>query len=964
MADGRVVVEAILDATNVTKQIGSLKSELKGISWDNIKAGDEKAQSLGKAFESAGTACTAKLTAPIVAAGTAAFGVAANYQQSASQIQAALGVSAQEAEHFKDIGATIYEGAWGDSMEDVTDALLTVKENFHDLDDASLQSITESALMLRDTFDMDVSESIRGAENLATAFGISGTEAMDLITVAAQNGLNSTDELGDNLAEYATLFQENGYSAEQMFSVLQAGLDAGAYNLDKVNDLVKEFGIRIADGSVKTAVDELGGSFKTTFDTLQASGASNQEIFTALAGEIANCSTEQEKAAAVSAIFGSQGEDAGFKVIEAMGQAAQSYDDVAGAADRAKEAAGDNFASKLESASRTIMGALEPLGEPLVNIAENVAGLVQAFGEWFSGIGEGGQMAIVTIAGIVAAIGPVLTTVGKIIPAISQIGPAISKIGPAFTAFKTAAGGALTAVKTALGGLSGPVGIVIGIIAALAAAFVGLYNNCEPFRNAVDGLVAALGEAFAPVAQALGDLFNNVLMPALQAFGDFIGNLLAGALTGLAEFISGTIAPALQSFGDFISNTIVPALQQFGEWLGGGIMTGLQALGDVIMNVILPAIQSFAEFLSGAVLSAVQAFADFLGNTWTAISSACTAAFEGLASFFSGLWEGISSTASSIWEGISSTLSGIWEGISSAASSIWEGISSTLSGIWDALSSTASSVWEGISSALSGIWEGISSTASSIWEGISSTLSGIWEGLSSTCSSIWEGVSSTLSSIWDGISSTASTVWEGISSCITDIVDTVGSAIESGFQAACDAGAAAFEWLRGVVEGAMNGIQSIVDSVVGAVSSAFDWISSTASSIGNAIGGFFGISAASEEGPGIPIAPVPVPNPSDLPIEWYAKGGLFNGPSVIGVGEAGTEAVIPLSGADMAPFAAAIGENMSKDTGDTNVNVNVNIEKFVNAAEDDIDKLTDKISVAIQRKITREKRQKGYGYAV
>ena len=45
--------------------------------------------------------------------------------------------------------------------------------------------------------------------------------------------------LGDNLAEYATLFEENGYSAGEMFDILQAGLEGGAYNLDKVNDLVE-----------------------------------------------------------------------------------------------------------------------------------------------------------------------------------------------------------------------------------------------------------------------------------------------------------------------------------------------------------------------------------------------------------------------------------------------------------------------------------------------------------------------------------------------------------------------------------------------------------------------------------------------------------------------------------------------------------------------------------------------------
>ena len=39
-------------------------------------------------------------------------------------------------------------------------------------------------------------------------------------------------------------------------------------------------------------------------------------------------------------------------------------------------------------------------------------------------------------------------------------------------------------------------------------------------------------------------------------------------------------------------------------------------------------------------------------------------------------------------------------------------------------------------------------------------------------------------------------------------------------------------------------------------------------------------------------------NPPSVPhfgIDWYAKGGVFNGPSVIGVGEAGPEGVVPFN---------------------------------------------------------------------
>ena len=53
------------------------------------------------------------------------------------------------------------------------------------------------------------------------------------MVAGAQKGLNKTDELGDNLAEYAPFWEQNGYSAQEMFNTLQAGLDAGPKTLIK-----------------------------------------------------------------------------------------------------------------------------------------------------------------------------------------------------------------------------------------------------------------------------------------------------------------------------------------------------------------------------------------------------------------------------------------------------------------------------------------------------------------------------------------------------------------------------------------------------------------------------------------------------------------------------------------------------------------------------------------------------------
>ena len=68
-----------------------------------------------------------------------------------------------------------------------------------------------------------------------TQFGLDAQTAMDYIVAGTQNGLDKTNELGDNLSEYAGKFDQAGYSAKEYFQLLNNGLDGGAYNLSLIH---------------------------------------------------------------------------------------------------------------------------------------------------------------------------------------------------------------------------------------------------------------------------------------------------------------------------------------------------------------------------------------------------------------------------------------------------------------------------------------------------------------------------------------------------------------------------------------------------------------------------------------------------------------------------------------------------------------------------------------------------------
>ena len=258
--DGSVVIQAVLDTANIPKKIKELKGSLEGVTWDGIKEGDAASKRLASSLKSAGTACTIGLTTPIVAAGAAAFNAASSYEQATARIQTALGLTSEEAERLGDVGEAIYEDGFGQSLDAVTDALVIARQNLGDLGDEDLTYVTTAALTLSDALGMDVGESIRGVNALVDGFGMSATDAMDLFVAGAQDGLNYTDELGDNLAEYGPRFAQMGFSAEQYFSILKAGTENGAYNLDKVNDFLNEFQTSLSDGRMDESIGRFSES--------------------------------------------------------------------------------------------------------------------------------------------------------------------------------------------------------------------------------------------------------------------------------------------------------------------------------------------------------------------------------------------------------------------------------------------------------------------------------------------------------------------------------------------------------------------------------------------------------------------------------------------------------------------------------------------------------------------------------
>ncbi len=618
---------------NLERYIGSVTTEMNKSQSAFTKYGNQLTGISEKAGK-LGDGLTKTVTPAVLALGAAAVLSANNVADATAKIQNNLGGTAEEAEKVAGIANDVFKDGWGDSLDSVTTSLLEVKEQLGSLPDEDLAAITKEAIALEQSLGMDTSETLRGVNSLMQTYGLTAQEAFDYMVVGAQKGLNKTDELGDNLAEYAPLWEQNGYSAQEMFNTLQAGLDAGAYNLDKVNDLVKEFGIRIGDGTIKTAVEEMGGSWKEIYDTWEASGESNDELFRRMAQNLASIQDPQEKAMALTQIWGSLGEDAGAKVVEALGNVTEEYGNVNGAAQTVVDTLEATQSQKFQSMFRDMTDTLVPLGDILLEMGEEALPIledaVDNLTDAWNDLGPDMQENVVQWGLVAAAAGPA----GEVFSGVSGGLGAMLKLLPGITTGLGTAGvaGALGGVAPAATGAGGAAALftnpwILGIGAvSLAAVGVGtaIYNEMhkedkaheeaidatkgkyEEWYNAVidgakpvvesqqqiQGSVKNTGETYAEAIErikgqnsdavtAMEDDWNGYteLIDGVNVYHEGLGESLKGL--GFSDEVLADIQDGYENYRLIIDNTMQEVMNTFTE---GKVMSEEVAMATIAAN--------------------------------------------------------------------------------------------------------------------------------------------------------------------------------------------------------------------------------------------------------------------------------------------------------------------------------------------------------------------------------------------
>lgn len=294
-------------------------------------------------------------------------------EQALNSLQVKTGMSTEAVSELKDEMYAIYKDNFGDSLTDVADKIALVAQNIDESDPSKIKSITENAIGLSDAFGSDFEENLRGVNGLMTNMGLTAEEAFDYIAKGSQNGLDKTHELTDNLAEYSQLWGQAGFSAEEMFSILQNGLDSGAYNLDKVNDFVKEFAISLSDGRIAENISSFSNESKNLFEEWKSGKATQADVFQSIISDLSNMTNQQEALTLASTVWSSLGEDNAMSVLTSLNKVNDKYTDVAGTMQEINDIQYNDAGSQIEALGRQFeVDILQPIVKEITLNIKNI----------------------------------------------------------------------------------------------------------------------------------------------------------------------------------------------------------------------------------------------------------------------------------------------------------------------------------------------------------------------------------------------------------------------------------------------------------------------------------------------------------------------------------------------------------------------------------------------------------------
>ncbi|EMF0534327.1 phage tail tape measure protein [Enterococcus hirae] len=532
------------------EQTNDALKEQGNVSVDTAKK-LQKIEGAGEKVKGVGEKMSIGVTAPIVAAGAAGLAAFSEVDEALDTIITKTGATRDQADRlsqsFENVGSNTHL-----PLQTVGEAIGEVNTQFGFMD-KKLEDSTNYLLQYAEINETDVSQSAIFARQAIEAYDMSYDDlnsVLDVTTKTAQNTGQSVDDLMQKAIDGAPQIKQLGLSFGEGITLMgqfeQAGVDSSA----ALSSLSKATVTYAKDG--KTLSQGLGE----------------------LQDKIKNASSETEAINAAAEIFGNKG---GPRMADAIKRGTLNLEDLAKVASESGGSVGSTYEATLDPIDKANMAmnnaklAMASVGESvqiaLLPFFELAIDALQRFKIWLDSLDQGQKNMLVTIALVVAAIGPLLVILGTLMGSITKI---VSGVKSFIGIWQTLSGFLAT----------NPFVLVIAGIALLIAGFVLAYNKVKWFHDGVNAFFKGISDVAVEVFKFIGGYISGVFEGIVVNFMNFY-NAGKRILTGFIDFITGIFT------GDWSR-----------AWQGlvdifGGIFDGIVAVGKAPINAMIGLINGF-----------------------------------------------------------------------------------------------------------------------------------------------------------------------------------------------------------------------------------------------------------------------------------------------------------------------------------------------------------------------------------
>ncbi len=680
-------------------KLKGLESEYKqfgSVSKQQLEAAAAKMKEVGEALAGAGRTLSTYVTAPIVGAGTVAVKASADFESSMSKVSAISGATGDDLQALKDkareMGMSTKFSATesADAMSYMamagwkTDQMISGLPGILNLAAASGEDLATTSDIVTDAL---------------TAFGLKAEDSghfADILASASSNANTNVSMLGESFKYAAPTAGALGYSAEDVAIALglmanqgikssQAGtaLNAVFTRMAKPTKdsetAMNRLGISLADSegnmySFREIMDQMRDSFGqinmpveefntkiSQLDTDLADGTITQSEYDKQLEELtkqAYGAEGAEKARAAAMLAGQRGmpgllalvnasaedyekltaavdgaSDTFVKTadgsIKTMSQALADGDEIveeySGTTEKMASVVQDNLNGKITVLKSSLGELAIAFGETLTPAVEKVTEIIQKVTDKLNQLTPGQRQVISVILAVIAAIGPLLLIVGKALIFASQITMAIAALQPI-----------LAGAGAAIAALSGPILIIVGVIAGLVAAGVLLYKNWDTIKQKASEVGAWLQQSWQAACESVQNVVTNAKTIISQKW-DEIKTGVTNKATQVSESVKQTFETMRSNIASKVELARSTVTQKFDQ-IKTGISTKIENAKTAVSTKIDAIKTKLSSVAPSAILGKFDQIKNGIRDKINAAKTAVTTAISNIKSAFNFSW--------------------------------------------------------------------------------------------------------------------------------------------------------------------------------------------------------------------------------------------------------------------------------------------------------------------------------------